>query len=83
MLPPLPVQRIVAPQGTPPKAQAGLATCVCHTQYSASWPHRVSPSEAPQGVATCVRHAQHGASWPYRELHRRLHWGWPHASATF
>eukprot|EP00959_Pyramimonas_sp_CCMP1952_P196899 4116832-Pyramimonas_sp.AAC.1 len=40
MRPPHPVQRFVAPEGTPRKARMGVATCVRHTQYSVSWPHK-------------------------------------------
>eukprot|EP00959_Pyramimonas_sp_CCMP1952_P359247 7522475-Pyramimonas_sp.AAC.1 len=40
MRPPHPVQRFVAPQGAPPKAQVAKFACVRPTQYKAVWPHR-------------------------------------------
>eukprot|EP00959_Pyramimonas_sp_CCMP1952_P072285 1509657-Pyramimonas_sp.AAC.1 len=38
MRPPCPVQRFVAPQGTPPKVPVTQPACVSPTQYSVPWP---------------------------------------------
>eukprot|EP00959_Pyramimonas_sp_CCMP1952_P172973 3614758-Pyramimonas_sp.AAC.1 len=40
MRPPRPVQRFVAPDGSPPKARMGPHACARHTQHSAPWPKR-------------------------------------------
>eukprot|EP00959_Pyramimonas_sp_CCMP1952_P183142 3829158-Pyramimonas_sp.AAC.1 len=54
-----PVQRFVAPQGAPPKAPVGVAACVRHTLYSASW------SNGEPGRATCPTCSAHdGADEP-------------------